>query len=317
MPGGGSGAEVAINPAFGPAPGIQDNAAIAAGNNGYFAVWQDTRGTNGLDILGCRISSSGQVLDVMSIPICALPGDQLTPAVTWDGTQYLVVWADRRDSVQHIYGCRVTTNGDVLDPQGILISGTTGAQSAPRAAGNGAGAMVVWQDERGSSPDIYGCAVSTNGIVGKAYGISTRADNEETPDIAYNGSTYLVVWRDYRNMVSTDTDIYGVRVSKQGVRTGLEMLISCTTAGTTGAPGAQMIPRVCAFGSSWMVAWQDCRNDSLNPDIYACRVGSTGTSFRTKAASLCASWQALRNSRESPMTEAGFWSPGVTDPTAR
>jgi len=270
------GPEIAINPTFGPAPSTQDNVSIAAGNNGYLAVWQDTRGTNGLDIFGCRISATGQVLDFLSMPICTRPGDQLAPAVTWDGSQYLVVWADRRNPMQHIYGCRVSAAGEVLDPQGILVSGTTGSQSSPRAAGGGGSSLVVWQDERGSSPDIYGCTVSNSGTVGKAYGISTRGDNEETPDVACNGLIYLVVWRDCRNMVSTDADIYGVRVSKLGIRSGLEMLISCTTAGTTGAAGAQMFPRVCSFLSNWMVTWQDYRNGSTNPDIYGCRVTSTG-----------------------------------------
>lgn len=269
------GPETPITPTFSAAASAQDSVAIAASPYGYFAVWQDSRSGSGVDIFGARISAAGQVLDVMSIPISTAPGDQFNPAVAWDGQRYLVVWTDRRSKVQHIYGCRVTTSGEVLDPQGILLSDSTGSQSLPRVAGCGTGSLVVWQDERSTSPDIYCCSVSQDGVPGKSYGVSTRGDNEEMPDVAYNGSTFLVAWEDYRNEVSTYADIYAVRVSKAGIRSGSEVLVSCTTSGTAGAANAQLYPRVCAFGSSWLVAWQDYRNDSLHPDIYGSRVSST------------------------------------------
>ncbi|MCL5105263.1 MAG: hypothetical protein M1133_14290 [Armatimonadetes bacterium] len=273
------GPETPIAPTFGAAPGMQESVSMAVGSNGYLAVWQDQRGLNGADIFGSRISPSGQVLDVFAIAICASMGDQTQPSVAWDGRQYLVVWADRRGANQHVYGARVLDSGVVLDPQGFLISGTVADQTNPRAAGDGSGCLVVWQDSRGASPDIYGCKVSSDGIVGKTYGISTRSDNEETPDVAYNGSTYLVVWRDYRNMISSDTDIYGCRVSKTAIRTGADILISCTPDGTAGAPGAQRAPRVCGFGSTWMVVWEDLRTDSTHSDIYGARVSSAGTVY--------------------------------------
>ncbi|MCX6344206.1 MAG: hypothetical protein NT018_03935 [Armatimonadetes bacterium] len=290
------GPQIAINPTFGSAIGSQEYISLAASPTGYFAVWQDTRGTNGADIYGCRISLTGQIMDLAGIPICTYASDQVTPAVAWDGQKYMVVWGDRRGPLQHIYACRVTTAGEVLEPQGILVSGATGGQTYPRLAGDGAGALVVWQDSRGASPDIYGCKVGADGSVGKAYGIATRADNEEMPDVAYNGSTHLVVWRDYRNMVSTDTDIYGVRVSKSGVRTGSDILISNATDGVTGAARKQHIPRICAFGSSWAVTWEDFRNDSLHPDIYAARVSSTGSVQDKGGIALC----KVTGDQESP-----------------
>ncbi|MHB9036533.1 MAG: hypothetical protein ACYC64_07680, partial [Armatimonadota bacterium] len=273
------GPETPVCPTFGPAPGNQEAASIAASPYGYLAVWADTRGPNDSDIFACRISATGEVLDILGICVSSYAGKQITPSVAWNGTEYLVVWADRRDPLQHIYGARVRPNGEVLDPQGILLSGTTASQLAPRVAGESSGWLVVWQDTKGSSADIYGCKVNSDSTRGKIYGIATRVDNEETPDVAYNGSTYFVVWRDYRNSADTDTDIYGCRVSRLGVRMAGDVLVSCTSSGTVGAVGAQLSPRICAAGTSCTVVWEDYRNGATNSDVYGARVSSSGTVY--------------------------------------
>ncbi|MCE5315230.1 MAG: hypothetical protein ABFD49_00545 [Armatimonadota bacterium] len=268
------GTETPICPTFGAAPGNQVSASVAAGSNGYLMVWSDSRGDDA-DIFACRISADGEVLDTLGISVCSYSGKQVTPDVAWNGTEYLVVWGDKRGSLQHIYGARVRPDGEVLDTEGFLISGSTGGQFYPKVAGESSGWLVVWQDTKGSSEDIYGCKVNVNGTLGSIYGISTRSDNEQAPDVAYNGTTYFVVWRDYRNYASTDTDIYGCRVSKLGVRMASDILVSCTSSSsTTGAPGIQLSPSICTMGNTCFVVWEDYRNSTTDSDVYGTRVTS-------------------------------------------
>ena len=271
------GTETPICPTISPAPGGHDCVQIAGGSDGYLAVWEDTRGTD-TDIFGCRISPTGEILDPQGIQICAVVDSQLDPAVSWNGTDYLVVWADRRDSLQHIYYTKVRPNGEVMDPQGICISGTNGAQAYPRVASDGSGWEVVWQDSRGGSQDIYGCRVAGDGSLGRVMGIATISGNsEEMPDIAYNGSSFVVVWRDQRNSAATGADIYGCRVAKNGLRLGSDIFISCDSTGTNGIAGAQTNPRISATTTSnCMVAWEDYRTTSNYGDIYITRVDASG-----------------------------------------
>ena len=271
------GAETRVCPTYDVAAGSQDGVEFATSPYGYLAVWRDSRGGNS-DIFGCRLSPTGAVIDQAAIPICQHIYEQTDPAVAWNGVQYLVVWGDRRDGPEHIYCSRVLWDGTVVDPQGRCVSGTTGTQAYPRVASDGNGWQIVWQDARGGTQDIYGCKMNGDGSMGKVTGISTNSsNNEESPDIAFNGSTFQVVWRDYRNIASTDADIYGCRVALNGIRMAGDTLVSCDGTGINGIAHPQSNPRICACGSTCMVVWEDYRGDGTTCDVYGTRLSSSGT----------------------------------------
>ena len=294
------GPELPVCPVFGSAPGVQENTEVAAGSGGALAVWQDARGSD-LNIFATRTDQTGAALDPAGIAICTAPGDQTDAAAAWNGREYLVVWSDRRAvGLQHIYGARVRPTGEVIDKQGLLLSGSAGSQAYPRVASDGSGWLVVWQDAKSSSYDIYGCKVSADGAPGNIYGIATRSDNEESPDVAYNGSNFVVIWRDARNNATTGADIYGCRVAKNGVRLASDILVSCDATGLVGAPDAQRSARICAFGSTCFVVWEDCRNDPSNADIYGTRLSSTGSVTDKGGIALC------RTSGDEQMPAVGY-----------
>ncbi len=279
------GPETPVCPMFGPAPGNQHSVELASSPHGCLAVWQDYRGSNGSDIFAARIALDGTVLDPSGIAVCAAPTDQTDPCVAWNGQEYLVVWADRRGG-RHIYAARVRPDGEVIDKNGLLISGTRGEQASPRVASDGSGWVVVWQDLRSSSYDIYGCKFNQDGVISKVYGISTRLDNEETPDIAWGGSSYIAVWRDFRNGAD-NPDIYGCRIGRNGVRLGGDILISCDSTGASGYPGEQKNPRICSIGSGCMVIWEDYRNNAEESDLYGARVTSAGVVQDRNGIAIC------------------------------
>src|SRR5262249_41502718 len=101
---------------------LQFNSAIAFDGTNYLVVWQDHRAGTDYDIYGARVTKTGAVLDPGGIPISTAAHDQTGPKLAFDGTNYLVVWGDRRSNNADIYGARVSTNGTVLDPSSIPIS---------------------------------------------------------------------------------------------------------------------------------------------------------------------------------------------------
>ena len=90
--------------------------AIAFGGADYLVVWEDLRSGLGDDIYGARVTPAGAVLDSGGIVISSAADNQWHPAISFGGTNYLVVWEDSRSVPQwDIYGARVASDRVVLD----------------------------------------------------------------------------------------------------------------------------------------------------------------------------------------------------------
>jgi hypothetical protein len=74
--------------------------------------------------------------------------DQTSPAIAFDGTNFLVTWQDTRDiptdASANIYACRLTPSLEVLDSAGILVAGTREEDYAPAVAWGGSDYFVAW-----------------------------------------------------------------------------------------------------------------------------------------------------------------------------
>jgi hypothetical protein len=86
-------------------------------------VWEDfgSHWPNS-DILATRVTSGGAVLDPSGIIISEAPDAELAPSVTFDGANYVIVWKKSSDASAELYAGRVTSQGQVLDPEGIFLS---------------------------------------------------------------------------------------------------------------------------------------------------------------------------------------------------
>ena len=222
------------------------------------------------------------------------PGDQVTPAVASSERLSLVVWTDSRaGSGGETYAARVTFDGVVLDPGGILISANPYGQWHPAVASDGRDFLVVWQATRafdvpsGQTPsgfssdvDIYGARVTAEGVVldSDAFPVSQAPSTQERPSVAFNGTNYLVVWTDARlaTNLNRGLDIYGARISPAGqVLDPGGLAVYSWEKNQSGA-------RVTAWAGRFYVAWTDARA-SIN-DAYWARVDNDGTVYGSSLA---------------------------------
>jgi len=146
----------------------------------WLAVWQDGKATgfetarNGRaqDIFAARIANDGSLLDSQGIEVSIAADFQERPTVASDGHNFFVVWHDMRNGKDwDLYGTRVSSDGTVLDPNGILISGGAHNQCFGDIVYGGGYYYVVWLDAR-HFPEyrIYGTRISVNGVVQEASG---------------------------------------------------------------------------------------------------------------------------------------------------
>jgi hypothetical protein len=264
------GSEIGIDkPAHGPPRGEQERPAVAHGGGNFLVVWQDDRGTT-TDVLGTRVSSTGAVQDSLGIAISTEKNDQGSPAVAFDGTSFLVVWQDKRSGTWDIYGARVSTAGVVQDTTGTAISTATSLQQRPAVAFDGTHYLVVWEDRRSGAWDIYGSRVSTAGLALDSSGIaiSTASGDQQEPAVAFGSTGYLVTWQDKRSV--SDWNIYGARVTTAGG------LLDTTGKAISNSANDQQLPDVAFDGTNFLVVWQDDRNGAASTrwDIFGARVST-------------------------------------------
>ncbi len=109
---------------IGVASGIQINAQVASDGAGFLVVWEDY-GTHwpNIDVAAARVTSEGTVLDPWGgLPVAATLDPEELPSVSFDGTNYVVVWKRSQTASTELRLSRLTPDGEVLDPDGILIS---------------------------------------------------------------------------------------------------------------------------------------------------------------------------------------------------
>ncbi len=235
----------------------------------YLVIWQDYRNGYGGDIYGARVTSEGQVLDPEGIAIATGWQHQYSPAITFDGTNYFVVWVDERNGAQDIYGTRVSPAGEVLDPDGVPIAVDEYYKYYPQLGFNGENYLIVYElhDWVGDKHDIYGVRVTPDGNVLGTLTIAGFSGWQIHPAITTGTETLLVVWQDERDSMSY-TDIYAARVMPSGEVLDPDGIPVCT------AGDYQTFPDAVSGEGGYFVVWNDSRSGGY--DVYAARVTADG-----------------------------------------
>jgi hypothetical protein len=189
--------------------------------------------------------------------LCGATGDQHTPTAISDGTGgAIVVWEDRRDGAGDIYVQRLAANGTPLwSENGVALCTASGEQITPSIVADGAGgAIVAWEDLRGSGSDVYAQRIDASGTprwtpdgvpVCSATGVQTAI-----VAVSDGAGGAIVAWADGRG---ANSDIYAQRIDGSGTTrwapNGVALIL---------ASGEQSNPVLAADGMGGaVVAWSD------------------------------------------------------------
>ena len=163
-------------------------------------------------------------------------GAHESPAISWDGTNYLVVWADSGTSPQGLHGMRISAAGVLLDATpfalvdlstAVLIDGCCDLE--PTVAFDGTNYLVAYRDPRGTSgvsglnhASISAVRVSKAGVL--LDGTSTTAGIvvAQTKDLprgrvraVFTGGVYWLVWE--VSLAGSPQQLNATRVTTAGV----------------------------------------------------------------------------------------------------
>ncbi len=174
------------------AAAMQGNPAVAFGESTYLVVWEDRR-RGDRDIFGARVAPDGRVLDSAGIPIHAGQYEQLSPAVAFDGTGFVVVY----DNNGRAYCASVDQAGHVLNC--LSLTSSEGAKKKPAVAAADSCLLVPWEDWR-YSPH-WGKMHATRfvppaGIIDSTDFLLCTRWGCYAPSVASDGENFVVAWHE-------------------------------------------------------------------------------------------------------------------------
>lgn len=262
-------AEVAIDSPIISTTGLNaSEPAVAFDGANYLVVWSDARDHRSPDLWAARVAGDGSVIDTLSFPIATTPGTQMRPAVTFDGTQYVVVWEDYKAEMgveSDIRAALVSTTGDVT----VLgaVSGSSANETLPAIESNGNGALVAWIE----NGQVVGSMLSGT-TFGPTFALTTGAEAKRDPAIdSIPGGNYLVVYTQVAGATADDT--YGQFVAPSSSLVGGAITIS-------NSPVATRNPSVSFDGTNFNVVFSSY---FTGVDIYGTRVTPGGAVLDTHA----------------------------------
>jgi MYXO-CTERM domain-containing protein len=258
---GGSGKNIGTTSAY-----VQE-VQVAFGTTTYLVVWS-THTDYSADIKGRLVDKNGAGVGA-AFTICSSTGGQTLPRLAFDGTNYLVVWEDRRSFSIDIYGSRVSATGTVLDPNGIAITTIIGDQTWPSVAFDGTNYLVAWQSSTSTSNDVVAARVDPNGTLLDPAGIpvsATSASTDVEPRVAFDGQSFLILWSHYVSAFGATYDVWANRVSSAGAA------LDGTGAPVSAAAGQQRKPWPVCGSAGCLAVWEDGRGGSV--DVYGARMAA-------------------------------------------
>jgi hypothetical protein len=238
-------------------PGLNSGNVLAFGAGAYLVAWSSGPSTiDTSDLYGVRVTPDGVILDSPAFVISGAQGGQWSRSVGFDGTNYVLAWTDTRRAVitpeaSDIYAARVSADGTVMDRAGILLAYDVGPYSRSALGFDGGNFCLVWDYFNGWGGDIMGTRLSPDGIVLDSTGflVSSAAYPQYDPNIACDGTNYLVIWNDERR--SGFDDVYGMRFDHDGRRLDpVPFLVEQTWFNSCGLP-----PVVTYGAGNYLAVW--------------------------------------------------------------
>jgi Divergent InlB B-repeat domain/Bacterial Ig domain len=239
----------------------EPQAQIAFDGTNYLVVYQKQL-TNGSPAFGQFVSQAGTLLGA---PLDLNTNGSGDPAcVDFDGSNYLVAWADDSDEGAGVPIRGVLVSPDTNQPPGsVLTLSQSGTVKNFNTIVYGGGVyFLMWNDDRTTPPSIYGAIVNPLGTnVSGDFEIGTNGQTSEVgqPAAAFDGTDFLTVWASATNAMN----IKGQLIDTSGNLVGNTIVIY-----TNSAPAGDSLPCVVFDGTKYLVLFNTSINSTLSASSY-------------------------------------------------
>ena len=227
---------------------VQRFATPATDGDALFAAWLEWR-PEGLQLRAGPVPHDGEGT------LVSTNVGQVPPAVTFDGRNYVVAWLKNNPYGEVAY-VRVAPDGRLIDATPLTVSHATGSQVA--LSSNGRESLLAW-----TGSTVFAVRLDQNALqLDAPQRISFDDFTDSTPQIAWNGSMWLVAWEETipapnpcfvcgRPPVPPTHDIHAARV------TAAMQLLDPVAIVVAGSSADEAMPSVASNGTDFVVTWSE------------------------------------------------------------
>ncbi len=203
--------------------------------------------------------------------------DQSSPSLDGDGCEnYVITWQDKRNGSNFDIYAQIFMNNDTVQLPNFKVNDDeiNAKQENPAVAvASDMSFIIVWEDNRNNSRDIYAQRYSNDGI---AIGNNFKVNDDQGYNDQNNAcvsidscGNFVIAWMDRR--YDNNRDIFCQRYSSDGTPLGNNVKVNDDTGNAY-----QLWPTIsCDNNGDFIVIWSDTRNNDWR-DIYAQRYSANG-----------------------------------------
>lgn len=219
----------------------------------------------------------------------------------------IIVWEDYQGGEHgvNIHAQRLSSTGHTRwQTGGIPVCTAAGTQRRPQLVTDGAGgAIIVWEDDRYGSFDIFAQRIDSSGIARwqtNGIQVCNAAWAQQFPAMISDGlGGAIVTWQDSR---VAGYAVYAQRINDSGSTVWLQNgIVVCDYT------ASQMFPRITTDGRDGaIIAWEDSRLPNTGHDIRAQRVSGAGQLlWQQNGAAVCIALNQQRDAQILPDGQYG------------
>jgi subtilisin family serine protease len=245
--------------------------SLAWNGDGYGAtyVWGNKIHFAKLDTNGNKLSEK---------IVATVPNYGFWTNIVWDGTKYGIVWPEANP--QNIRFATIDIDGNILSNIPITLGSDNASTERPALLWTGSEYILTWSGgwpdgSNNSAKIVYFTKISSNGetiLTDKKKSIisgNVTAANGPIVSMAWNGTTFGIVWQDIRE--SNDSNqpaLYFSVLNSNGDKLIDDIKIS--------GSGRIYRPSIFSNGENYDIFWREVSN-STDEGIYFTKVSATGT----------------------------------------
>lgn len=205
----------------GGSPGDYD---VTFAGSQYFLVWSSGGMTSGGTILGLRLATDLTAIGAAFPVNLYSPSVGLNCRVATSGTGFFVSWwEDRYYGWSQLAGARVSSTGNVLDPNGVFLTAAYGYTNyEPAVDWDGSDFVVAYNRDAFPPVDMFAGRVTPTGTVldydANAISVSAAPNTQSEAAIGRLSGVpgSLVAWRDFRYSGTGLGDLFAAPLATDG-----------------------------------------------------------------------------------------------------